>query len=438
MLASRLISAAGAVLMATAIDAATICVNESGSGSCESSIQAAVTLAAAGDTVSVRNGEYFESVVIPPGKDGLKIKGAGRNTILDAEGTGLDSIEVGSANVTLTNFRIRNGGGNGVYTFAAGTRVLNLEITGTESDCVSGSADGVSVEASKLFACGDNGVDVTGNNASVTGSVLETGDNGGIFISGSAALVEGNTISGAEDGDCIEIDGSLAEVIGNTVAGCDGNGVAVDGDNPIVEGNRVEATDDTGMDISCSVCTTGGVRRNQVSNIADDDGGFGLDTTGMTVENNRTLNTADEGFEVSGSNNVLKNNRVDLTGGDAYEPCIEVSGDGNMLERNTLSRCADAGVEVFGSNNTLTRNRISDAREQGIEIGSGNANALTGNRVLSANAAAYEVSVGVTGTTLDNNRAGNDVRLDLCDAGTGSAVNANNHFSNTATTGCEL
>lgn len=438
MLVSKLTTAASVVLMATAIEAATICVNEGGSGSCESSIQAAVTLAAAGDTISVRNGEYFESVVIPAGKDGLTIKGRGRNTILDAEATSLDSIEVGSANVTLKDFRIRNGNGNGVYTFAAGTRVLRLEITGPEGDCVGASANGVSVEASKLFACGDNGVDITGNDANVTGSVLETGDNGGIFISGSAALVESNTISGAEDGDCIDVDGASAEVIGNTVAGCDGNGVNVSGDNPLVERNRVTSTDSNGMHISCSVCTTGGVRRNQVSNIADDDGGFEINATGLTVENNSTLNTADEGFEVSGSNNVLKNNRVDLTGGDAYEPCIEVSGDGNMLENNALSRCADAGVEVFGSNNTLKGNRIRDVREQGIEIGSGNANSLMGNRVTSANAAAFEVSAFVTGTTLDNNHAGSDVRLDLCNAGTGTVVNANNGFSNTATTGCEL
>src|SRR5262249_59494281 len=50
-----------------------ICVRPSGGG-CATTIQAAVTIAGPGDVVRIFGGQYYESVEVPPGKDGLQIR----------------------------------------------------------------------------------------------------------------------------------------------------------------------------------------------------------------------------------------------------------------------------------------------------------------------------------------------------------------------------
>src|SRR2546427_9037558 len=62
------------------VQAATLCVNPRGTGTCFSSIQAAVDAAHDGDTIKVAPGTYAEQVMID-GKS-VTIRGAGNGTII--------------------------------------------------------------------------------------------------------------------------------------------------------------------------------------------------------------------------------------------------------------------------------------------------------------------------------------------------------------------
>ena len=97
--------------------AATLCVDPTGAAGCRTTIQAAVDAAGGGDLILVAPGVYFESVVVPSGKDGLRIVGTRRDTtIVDASPysdrgiTGDDpAFLVQSSSVVLRALTVRNG-----------------------------------------------------------------------------------------------------------------------------------------------------------------------------------------------------------------------------------------------------------------------------------------------------------------------------------------
>src|SRR5216683_2498130 len=72
------------LLISPAASAATLCVNPAGSGGCSTTINAAVALAVAGDTIKVAKGTYAEDVLI---NKTLALIGANqKTTIIDATG----------------------------------------------------------------------------------------------------------------------------------------------------------------------------------------------------------------------------------------------------------------------------------------------------------------------------------------------------------------
>ncbi len=69
-------------------------------------IQEAINAASNGDTISVRNGTYYENIAVDKS---ISLRGEDRNnTIIDGAG-GSHVVNITSNNVTLTNFTIRNG-----------------------------------------------------------------------------------------------------------------------------------------------------------------------------------------------------------------------------------------------------------------------------------------------------------------------------------------
>ena len=114
--------------------AATLCVNPAGSGGCSKTIGAAVTAAAAGDSVEVAAGTYKESVTI--GKS-LNLFGAGpASTIIDATGLGtgiyvdgLDNPKL--SNVTVSGFTVENANYEGIVaTNATLVTIMGNTVTG--------------------------------------------------------------------------------------------------------------------------------------------------------------------------------------------------------------------------------------------------------------------------------------------------------------------
>src|SRR5947209_8471376 len=98
------------------VSAASLCVAPGGAGGCQSSIQAAVTAAAAGDTITVAAGTYNGNIVI---NKALSLVGAGSGTTtinadptLKQEGVTVDGVTSGTT--MISGFTIQNSALSGV------------------------------------------------------------------------------------------------------------------------------------------------------------------------------------------------------------------------------------------------------------------------------------------------------------------------------------
>ena len=76
-----------------------------------STVQAAINAAASGDTISIANGTYTEQVVIPSGKNKLKIVGASQTGVIITAGANQKAMTVNGSDTTFSYLTIRSTGG---------------------------------------------------------------------------------------------------------------------------------------------------------------------------------------------------------------------------------------------------------------------------------------------------------------------------------------
>ncbi len=460
-------AAAAAVLFAGvgAAQAATICVNPNKT-SCEDTIQDAVDAAAAGDTISVAPGVYFENVVIPAGKNGLTIRG-GRSAILDPGDDGMattpntgEGITIGSNDVTIRGITIRNGDDDQIELadLVTGTTISKVRSVNSENDFVSsavGGNDDTTITGCAIFAPDGSAADISGDGFEFSHNVVRHTSNEGVDVSGDDAVIERNTFIGIENGDAIEIDGNNNEIVRNRIRGtddagidADGNdtlvshnrlsgtygGIEVSGQRPIVTKNRLTGTVGGGesIDVFCSTdCTGAEVSWNRTDDIGDDTEGFEITATaaGMLIEKNQTTNGIDTGFDLRIDGATVNRNRVRGTGGDGEE-CFDIDGDDNEITMNVAEHCMGNGFEVQGDSNTLEFNRARRAAEDGFNVATNSTSTtLTKNRSSRNGLTGYRIEDGgspATGTTLTDNR-GSGSRYDICDEGV-TTTRSGNHF----------
>jgi len=115
-------SLAAVIVPASPAQAATLCVNPSGTGGCYSSIQAAIDAAnpAGGDTIVVAAGTYNENVIVSVANLTLRGANEGKSAGANPETRGSESIIIGGItiqfnDVVIDGFRIDSTGSSGIY-----------------------------------------------------------------------------------------------------------------------------------------------------------------------------------------------------------------------------------------------------------------------------------------------------------------------------------
>lgn len=181
-------------------EAATLCVNRSGSSSCFTSIGDAVAAASPGDTIRVANGTYREDVIIDKS---LTLMGRGRKTIIDAarrsNGIYIDGIDnPGLSNVVVSGFKVENANFEGILVANASTVTIehNLVMTNDKNQTAAPSCPGIpSFETGESFDCGE-GLHLTGvDNSTVANNTVEE-NTGGILLSDDTGATHDNLIKG--------------------------------------------------------------------------------------------------------------------------------------------------------------------------------------------------------------------------------------------------
>jgi parallel beta-helix repeat protein len=188
--------------------AATWCVNPAGTGGCTKTIGAAVTAAAAGDSVEVAAGTYAENVVI--GKS-LNLFGANPSTtIINAAGLsngiyvdGMDNPNL--SGVLISGFTVQNANFEGiVVTNASGITIMGNTVTGNNKGLVLTAAGPTCPntpvwETNEGDDCGE-GIHLSGVSNAVVLNNTVNANAGGILLSDDTGattqiLITGNVVT---------------------------------------------------------------------------------------------------------------------------------------------------------------------------------------------------------------------------------------------------
>lgn len=192
------------LVLAAPAAAATWCVNPAGSGGCSKTIGAAVTAAAAGDSVEVAAGTYKESVVI--GKS-LSLFGSNPSTtIIDATALGTGIYVDGLDNpklsgVMISGFTVQNANFEGiVVTSASGVTIMGNTVTGNNKGLMVAAAGNTcpniaAWETSEDDDCGE-GIHLSGTTGATVLNNNVIANAGGILLTDETGPNTGNLITG--------------------------------------------------------------------------------------------------------------------------------------------------------------------------------------------------------------------------------------------------
>jgi len=379
--------------------AAVLCVEQSGSGSCFTSIQQALNAAKAGDTINVAAGTYKETLALKPG---VKLIGAGAaTTIISGNNSGpvirAEDPAIGQTTV-VENFTIRDGlatgdcvtkscKGAGIYIANAAPAIRNNIITNNTAT----NAAGIYVGGNVSPLIENN--EVSYNNASSNGG-------GALVESSNKAIIRSNTFhhntAGNQGGALIVATSSTPQVYNNTFR-----------DNTAAEGGGVSATLSGAWTFSANE-----VRNNIANGSIGAAGGMFIFKSAVTLRNN-----------------IFDGNRATVDGGGAIidnsDPNVITIGtntfvEGNIFTGNLAGRNAGALFVVNGASPTVRGNTFRN-----------------NNAVGEGGALNYFNSAGgvIENSTIDQNTATNAAAV-MIEAGSTPLIQnnqiTNNHASNHA------
>ena len=411
-----------AALTPLAARAATLCVDRT-NPSCFATIGAAVAAAAPGDTVQIARGLYLENVTVPPGKDGLRIIGAGRElTVIDPDAplTG-SAIDIQSHQVLVRDLGIRNGQRYGIE-IGPGlrgvvVRVLRIvAVRGPAALFAGRGAIGLQILSNDIVAAGAVGIHLSEDSENalvVQNRVSQVAS--GIVASGSRLQIRLNRVTDARTVG-ISTTGPNPLVSDNVIENVTGKGTAIESSLGVVRGNRL--TNAGPLGVSCnSFCNNVAVAQN--TSLASLGNGFELFAVSNRIiaEDNRAERAVAAGFAIDGAVvEALRNVAADS--GQGF--LMLGLGGGHTLTGNTALRSAGSGFHMDTHHTALFENRAVGSGLSGFFVvgrrGLNTDTVFHDNVAADSNAAGFAVTdLAVRAIFRRNSGSGN--RYDLCDDG---------------------
>jgi parallel beta-helix repeat protein len=292
-------------------------------------IQEAVDNADPGDTVSINKPKRFAENVAVSTED-LTIRGTKGVVIDGGEAANGPTVQITADGVTVTKLHVQHGD-DGIVCTGNRCAVRDVSVAGGDTvECVV----------------------ITGNAARVTDSSLNPcgGDNA-LQITGDDFIVDGNKMS-RTDSSCIDVDGGGGEITDNRVHNCeDQDGIeGSDLDDTLIARNRISATDEHGIEADGANLR---VQDNYVTNVeasciqSDGDGG--------QFRSNVIEGCYDHGLETNGDNLKVIGNSV--LAGATDDDCYDINGGVRPVVKNNRADICDGGFEVSGENPQVVQNR---------------------------------------------------------------------------------
>ena len=353
-------------------------------------IQQAIDNATAGDTIIVRDGVYYENVVVDKSLT-LKSENGSAYTTINSNG---NVVRITADNVTIEGFTIT---GDGEWP-GAGLKISSYRNTITSNN-ISNNHDGI-----KLYSSSHNAI--TSNNIS------SNNDEGIEFHSSSHNAITSNNVSNNYGGILLDSSSNNNITSNNISNNCVGISLDSSSNNNITS-NNISSNDCHGISLYSS--SHNSITSNNISSNNYD----GIRLYYSTTNNNITGNTfTNDGLRVYDSyQNTVVNNTVN---GKPLvylenESDVEVTDAGqvilvncnNFTVKNLNLSNTDVGVVLLNtnnseivsnnisnnwdgiylyssSNNSITSNNISNNRE-GIYLRSSSNNSITSNNITSNN-----------------------------------------------------
>jgi parallel beta-helix repeat protein len=391
-------------------------------------IQSAVTAATPGDHINVCPGTYIENVVIPAGKDRLRLQSVHRwEAVIQAPPDNpLDPIKAivrvnGARDITILAFTITGPGSGPCNSLRYGVRVddggsadiLGNHITDIRDapppPTVSGCQNGVAVQVGR-WAEGTIG------SAKIMGNVIEryqkngpTVDNVGSYaeISHNRILGVGPTPTNAQNGSQASR-GATATIRHNFIA----QNIYTGPENAAASGIILFEPHAVRVDHNTITVNDVGV------NTFDSPTMFGS-AAGTRVEHNRVRTSTYDGIALDGAT-------------------------GNQVAYNKVEQNAGPGVGVYDSeDNVLDNNKVEDNQDSGILLGDDDGlfpatNNTVGNNQVRENGTAasdltdgIRINLGSIGNTVHNNHLRDNVTHD-CHDNNGSGNNWDSNHGETS------
>ncbi|AXI25458.1 hypothetical protein CFE53_04650 [Methanofervidicoccus sp. A16] len=358
-----------------------------------STIQRAIDAAKDGDVIVVRDGIYYENLVINKSII-LKSENGPENCIIDGNNSG-NVIVINVDGVTIDGFTVRGAGG----WFNAGIRVISGGAGGWFNAgirVISGGAGGwfnagirvISGGAGGWFNAGirvisdnniirnnsisDNWIGIylsSSNNNTISGNDIS--DNGcGIYLSSS----NNNTISGNDISDNnwggIHLDSSSNNNIKNNTFINDGI---------FIVGGSLKHWDHTIKNNTVNDKPLYYLKNQRGGEVPEDAGQVILVNCSEMIVENLSISNTDVGIVLGFSSQiVIRNNNISNNWRGIYLS----SSNNNTISGNDISDNNWGGIRLYSSsNNTISGNDILDNNWGGIHLDSSNNNTISGNDI---------------------------------------------------------